>query len=362
MIYDITIIGAGPAGSTLARLLSNKYKVLLVDQRNLDEQSDFAKEKCCGGLLAPAAQKELAKQGIGIPGDILAGPQTFSVKSVDMDNGLVRFYQRHYINIEREKFDRWLVSLVPDSVERKFSCIYKSYEAMENGYTVTLEINKKKITVETRMMIGADGAVSRVRSQAFAGCSIPDKYISIQECYLSDKNLPYYISIFNKDVTNFYSWIIQKGNKILVGTAIPFKEDADARYRVLIGGLRESGYIQGDAVKKKGTLIMRSRKIHQLNICKGNIAMVGEAAGFISPSSAEGISYALESGKILSSAINDGIDGFAIRYKKGLIKLKLNLLTKNIKVMMMYNKLIRKLIMKSRILSINVKLERDGYE
>ncbi|MCK5757830.1 MAG: FAD-binding protein, partial [Clostridiales bacterium] len=315
-MYDIVIIGAGPAGSTLARLLSNKYKVLLVDQRNLDKQSDFVKEKCCGGLLAPAAQKELAKQGVGVPVNILTSPQTFSVKSVDMDNRLIRFYQRHYINIDREKFDWWLVSLVPDSVERKFSHIYKSYEATDNGYIVSLEINKKKLIIETRILIGADGAVSRVRSQAFAGCSIPDKYISIQEWFLSDIGRPYYISIFNKDTTDFYSWIIQKQDKILVGTAIPFKENADARYRALIGKLRESGYIQGDAVKKTGTLIMRPRKIHQLNIHRDNIAMIGEAAGFISPSSAEGISYALESGKILSSAINDGIEGFSTRYER----------------------------------------------
>lgn len=37
--YDITIIGAGPAGSTLARELGKKYKVLLVDKRPLDKEA-----------------------------------------------------------------------------------------------------------------------------------------------------------------------------------------------------------------------------------------------------------------------------------------------------------------------------------
>ncbi|MPL59310.1 hypothetical protein SDC9_04859 [bioreactor metagenome] len=30
-MYDVLIIGAGPAGSSLARLIGDKYKVLLID-------------------------------------------------------------------------------------------------------------------------------------------------------------------------------------------------------------------------------------------------------------------------------------------------------------------------------------------
>jgi flavin-dependent dehydrogenase len=34
-MYDIAIIGAGPAGATLARLIGHRYRVLLVDKRPL---------------------------------------------------------------------------------------------------------------------------------------------------------------------------------------------------------------------------------------------------------------------------------------------------------------------------------------
>jgi flavin-dependent dehydrogenase len=65
-MYDIAIIGAGPAGSTLARLLVESYKILLVDKRPLDEnpEGNFP-GKCCGGLLAPDAQAMLLKMGLG---------------------------------------------------------------------------------------------------------------------------------------------------------------------------------------------------------------------------------------------------------------------------------------------------------
>ena len=78
-MYDVVIIGVGPAGSTLARLLSkSNKKVLVVDGKNLKNK------KPCGGLLAPDAQKELAHYDLVIPKDILVSPQIFSVKTIDL--------------------------------------------------------------------------------------------------------------------------------------------------------------------------------------------------------------------------------------------------------------------------------------
>jgi len=44
MKYDVVIVGAGPAGSTAAKFLSEKgIRVLLVDK------SKFPRDKACGG-------------------------------------------------------------------------------------------------------------------------------------------------------------------------------------------------------------------------------------------------------------------------------------------------------------------------
>ena len=32
-MYDIAVVGAGPAGATFARLVADRYKVLVVDER-----------------------------------------------------------------------------------------------------------------------------------------------------------------------------------------------------------------------------------------------------------------------------------------------------------------------------------------
>jgi choline dehydrogenase-like flavoprotein len=39
IMYDIVIIGSGPAGANLARLIGEKYKVLLIDKRDLENHN-----------------------------------------------------------------------------------------------------------------------------------------------------------------------------------------------------------------------------------------------------------------------------------------------------------------------------------
>ena len=73
-MYDIAIIGLGPAGATVSRLLSKKYKILALDRKN----SNMA--KCCGGLLSPDAQKILASFDLCLPKDVLVNPQIFSAR------------------------------------------------------------------------------------------------------------------------------------------------------------------------------------------------------------------------------------------------------------------------------------------
>ena len=84
MIYDIIVIGAGPAGSTFAReTAKSKKKILVIDNENINNK------KPCGGLLAPDAQKELAHYDLVLPSSVLVSPQIFSVKTIDLNFKLI---------------------------------------------------------------------------------------------------------------------------------------------------------------------------------------------------------------------------------------------------------------------------------
>ena len=141
---------------------------------------------------------------------------------------------------------------------------------------------------------------------------------------------------------------------LIIGSALKKDNLALERYKMLKMRLRDNGLLYGAKIKREGALIMRSQKT--ASICTGDdySALVGEAAGFISPSSAEGISYAMKSAYCLSKALNEGLDGFQPRYKKLVSELIWNLRFKNLKCTAMYNPTLRGLILKSGIKTTEV--------
>jgi len=352
-MYDIAIIGSGPAGANLARLIGDKYKVLLMDKRELEnENPQKPANKCCGGLLAPDAQKMIARLGLGIPKAVLVNPQLFAVRTIDLTHKLERLYQRFYFNMDREKFDRWLVSILPPGVDKKFNSFFRSFAEIPGGYEIRYIYNGQELSAKTKVIVGADGALSKLRNSIGKDIDTPEKYISIQEWFECPSHIPYFTAIFDEEISDFYSWIIPKEKHILLGAALRPRENAREKFDILKIKLTQLGFNFDNKIKTEGAYIYRPKKVSQFHAGRDAIALVGEAAGAISPSSAEGISYALKSSLHLAQSLEEGIDGFLDRYRQKVRAIKLNLFIKNLKAPAMYNPLLRKLAMKSGLQSI----------
>lgn len=361
-MYDIVIVGSGPAGSTFAARLPKKYKILLLDKRQLDQEEGRI-EKCCGGLIAPDAQHMLAKMGKGIPKNILTGPQIFTVKTLDFDNNLERYYQRHYINVDRQKFDRWLIEDIGDNVTCLYGASFKTIGRCDEGYKIKFTYNNRTQVVKTRFIVGADGARSRVRDYVqpnYGEANRPRVYTAIEEWFPLTSSMPYFISIFDQQITDFYSWIIPKEDAFVLGSAIPRGEDANGKFRTLKKYLTQYGIKTKEPIKRQGALINRPMGLHQ--ICTGSrgLFLIGEAAGLISPSSSEGISYAFRSALALADAFKTEENNIQERYKKCISRLYANILLKEIKSPVMYDPVLRKAVMKTGVLAMKVVEEING--
>jgi len=347
-MYDVTIIGAGPAGSTLARLIGTKYKVQLIDKRELTTSPERPSSvKCCGGLLAPDAQKLLSKLGLGLPKSVLVEPQLFVVRAIDIQRHLERYYQRYYINIDRQKFDCWLLSMVPLNVDIRLGCNFESYEYENGSFKIKFTDKNNTYIDKTKILVGADGASSLVHKQSVSKRHSSRPYFAIQEWVEADSSKsPYFSTVFDPEITDYYCWTIPKGKHLIIGAALNPNDKAPGKFLLLKEKLEDFGFQFGKATKREGALILRPVSIRQLSTGTKGIALLGEAGGWISPSSAEGISYAFRSALILAEVLCKSTDNFEKRYRKKTRKLRRNIYSKNMKSHFIFNSLLRKMVMK----------------
>ena len=340
--YDIAVIGGGPAGATFARELAKSQpdiRIVLIDEK------PRTGSKVCGGLLAPDAQKVLAQFDLDLPKSILADPQIFDVKTIDLVSGLTKNYQRHYLNMDRAAFDEWLLSLIPESV----TVIRGRCSEIEDGFTLNVIADGEKISLTADKIVGADGGASIVRRRFFKVCK--KQYISIQEHFKDDGgDMPSYSCIYDPETSDSCSWTIRKDGYVIFGGAFDIKGGREAYFRQKARVEAHLGRSFGEATKIEACLLTSPRVARDFLLGDGRVFLIGEAAGFISSSSFEGISSAFLSGKYLADSFTD--KNIIASYKRKTVKLRLKLFLKIPKMKVLCSPLLRKLIMKSGIASI----------
>lgn len=350
-MYDLIIVGAGPAGATLARLAGKRLKTLVLDRRDLEGPVAGTGEKLCGGLLAPDAQEMLARFGLGLPAQVLVSPQLFAVRAIDLITRQQRIYPRNYLNVNRQAMDRWLVSLIPPAVERGWGAQFLGFVQSQEGVEVSFSLGGERQKARTRFLAGADGALSRVRAELGLGFT-PPSYTAIQEAFAAKAPSPYFSALFDRKITDFYAWTIPKGDKLLVGAALPRGAAGPAQFAELKGKLQGLGFDLDTSLGREGTMLLRPLGGRGLAWGRGRVALIGEAGGWISPSSAEGISYAFRSALALARALEGNPEGALRRYRALTRALVLNIVAKTAKCPPMYQPFLRRLALGTGLLSI----------
>ena len=321
-VYDVAIVGAGPAGATLARLIGGRFATAVIDKKGASDGF----RKPCGGLLSPDAQRALSRFDMTLPTDVLVSPQIFTVKTMDLETGRTAHYQRCYLNMDRARFDRWLMDAMPDGVDL-YRGVCTSVERRNGVYV----LRTGDAEICARILVGADGAASVVRSFLYPRAPLK-RYVAIQQHFRASAERHFYSCIFEPKGCR-EAFEAQKKR-------LP-KADFDLRTPI---------YTEACAV-------LRPEGVRQFRLGYDNAFLVGEAAGFISPTSFEGISWAITGASLLADALTEHaghIERAERLYRAKTRAMRAKLYAKQLKAPFMYNRVLRNLILRSGLRAVKL--------
>lgn len=344
---DILIVGAGPAGVALASTLRSAYKVMLIDPVFAG-----AKTKPCGGLLSEAAQRSLASFGLSVPKEILVSPQCFSVRVVDLESRRQGLYPRSYTNLDRRLFDTWLrdtlLSADQSIAGRVIDVKEEDGSVLVTYKSVGLSGSEQNVerSLRTRYLVGADGGGSIVRRRLFPD-RVPHLMTAMQAHYDLASIAPEYACFYDRRVTPAFGWSLVKDDHLIVGGAFLREHAGEAFTTFEANVFRHFGYKIGDRRFTEACPVAWGRASADVFLGSGRVMLIGEAAGLISPSSLEGISFALESGYLLAQSFLASQKRPDAYYQRAVVPLLRKLFVRRAKTTILGNRALRELVIRS---------------
>uniref|UniRef100_A0A6N2N4W4 Geranylgeranyl diphosphate reductase, chloroplastic n=1 Tax=Salix viminalis TaxID=40686 RepID=A0A6N2N4W4_SALVM len=310
----VAVIGGGPAGGSAAETLAKGGIETYLIERKLDNC------KPCGGAIPLCMVGEF-----DLPLDIIDRRVTkmkmISPSNVAVDIGQTLKPHEYIGMVRREVLDDYLRERASTNGAKVINGLFlkmdipkKGSENINSPYVLHYtEYDGKKggtgerKTLEVDVVIGADGANSRVAKSIDADDY--DYAIAFQErIKIPDDKMVYYENLaemyVGDDVSpDFYGWVFPKCDHVAVGTGTVTHKGDIKKFQLATRNRARDKILGGKIIRVEAHPIPEHPRPRRL---LGRVALVGDAAGYVTKCSGEGIYFAAKSGRMCAEAIVEG--------------------------------------------------------
>ncbi|TKY57069.1 Geranylgeranyl diphosphate reductase [Spatholobus suberectus] len=302
------VIGGGPAGSSAAEALASGGVETFLFERNPPSVA-----KPCGGAIPLCMLEEF-----DIPHHLIDRHVTrlriFSPSNIAVDFGKTLKPHEFIAMLRREVLDSYLRSRAHAAGATAVAGLVTGLDipaAPAAPYTVRYTADgSSRRSLAVDVVIGADGANSRVARAIGAGdyaCAIAFQ----ERIKLLDEKMAHYENLaemyVGDDVSpDFYAWVFPKCDHVAVGTGTV---RAKQKIKMYQRGIRERVKAKingGKVIKVEAHPIPEHPRPVRV---RGRVALVGDAAGYVTKCSGEGIYFAAKSGRMCGNAVVKASEG-----------------------------------------------------
>ncbi|MFA5076936.1 MAG: NAD(P)/FAD-dependent oxidoreductase [Candidatus Micrarchaeia archaeon] len=315
--YDAIVIGAGPAGSTVARLLAQNGKDVLV----IDKRKDVGSPVRCGEGLG---EREVVAMGLELPKEVISTP-ILGAKVVGPNGKEIVWKSKdtHGWVLERKMFDKWLAELaVHEGAEvkvytRAVDLVKK--DGKIDGVRME-KYGKDAYDVSAPLVISAEGMEAHIARKA--GFKTVHNLYDVDTCYqyeMQEYEHENLIELYfgNEIAPRGYVWIFpKKDKKANVGIGIGANLAKWKKNSGIMGAgpkiLLDDFIANNPKLKDASTLVdfggVISVGAPLDKFVDDNIMVVGTAAKQVDPIHGGGIALALEAGVMAAKVANEAIE------------------------------------------------------
>jgi len=329
--YDVAVVGAGPVGSTFARIMAEKgFEVAI-----LEKKKEIGVPLQCAGLVG----KRIKEVNV-LPNEFIINPVHggFLHSPEDTVLSVSKGKPEAYV-LDRVKYDQFLAHLAEDSGAEIL--LNHGVEKIDSVNGVINLKNKEKTKISAGVVVGADGHSSIVSST----------FNPLAESFQAAQ---YLIDVGEKRFqTNFVHLYVDSRVSPGFLWVIPLSEStarvglfADANYQqltiILNELLNKRSELRGATILKKYYGVIPRHDPHK-QLVKDRVILLGDAASQVKPTTGGGLIMGFTSAEIASRAVSKALEDDNVEILTDYNKQYQERFKKELKVQLMVHKIFKSL-------------------